>query len=194
MHRVDFLNCLHCQLTPPGNVWQCKEGHLLCDACSLGCTKCSLCQHAVNSRNRVAETMLDTMWNECPSCQLKVSLRDWTAHENQDCVNAPLKCPFPTGGACCRSFATLAAFEGHIEKVHLTPKHAKTYCCFGKQAAVELTLNVTDKYIMREEDSEVVVFPYGCTNGFDLETGRIKARVERPLSRKPVRFPIVKSG
>ena len=79
-----YLECKVCF----GNLfeaWQCRNGHLVCEACKWKCKGCPYCREPINSRNRVLEHLFEGCKHNCKHINMK-------EHMNI-CEYSPCICP-----------------------------------------------------------------------------------------------------
>merc|ERR1712150_44462 len=104
--KEDDLHCIVCFEFPTGgHVYQCKNGHLLCQIClqkilhqcKPQCPSCRVrLSREHSSRNRFAETVLASLQVTCSheGCGAILKFPDQKEHEEKDCEHRPAKCKF----------------------------------------------------------------------------------------------------
>ncbi len=86
--KVDF-KCPVCLEIPAGRIFQCDDGHIVCEKCDKGLVACPVCRQSreVYPAVRVAviEKILDLMAFDCRykeyGCNQKVSRKDLSEHQ-----------------------------------------------------------------------------------------------------------------
>ncbi len=82
------LECPVCFQIPRAKIFQCVNGHSICDRCSTKVTVCPTCRSfGVRIRNHLAESLLDDIkfqcsWNQ-QGCDKIILRSELSAHENQ---------------------------------------------------------------------------------------------------------------
>lgn len=115
-----ILECPVCyeNITPP--IYQCKEGHLVCNDCRKSCRKCPTCRGPLgNIRNRALEQCVANVKVSCKfkelGCHCKILLSKANNHA-ENCLYRPYKCPRSRSN--CK-------WEGQLHEVvdHLLTRH-----------------------------------------------------------------------
>lgn len=119
-HIKASLECNICCNAMTGHVYQCKNGHIVCEDCTTKCKGCPYCKESFGTRNIFLENILENYVVTCPHhlCKHKCKNVHMKSHKTQ-CVHRPINCLF------CK------------EKIHRSPeqiiKHLKTRhtadCC-----------------------------------------------------------------
>ncbi len=103
----DLLSCPVCLEIPKKEIYQCKNGHVICAQClSSGVSgKCPQCRVPLDrdhaTRNRSLESILDTMTFDCPQklkgCTEKLARGSFQMHSEKECkFNKVAKFDFKT--------------------------------------------------------------------------------------------------
>ncbi len=82
------LKCPVCFEVPEKEIYQCKNGHTICDECSEDMSLCPQCRVEMGGdnkiRSRALENLLDMMKFDCSykadGCTAKTSRKDITSH------------------------------------------------------------------------------------------------------------------
>lgn len=111
----DNLDCSICYNTMTTNVWQCRNGHSICENCKTRIHHCAYCQDHLFFRNRFFEELVQDYVVSCPNskngCKHKCKIQEMKSHESQ-CQYAPQMCPY-----CSEKIA------GHEMVAHLLFSH-----------------------------------------------------------------------
>lgn len=85
------LECPVCLLIPRKEIYQCKNGHSICNVCLMKLVICPTCRVAVSGsntvkvRNHYAESFLDSMKFECKwkdqGCEVLIERNQLPEHE-----------------------------------------------------------------------------------------------------------------
>lgn len=121
----NILDCPLCCESFRGKVWQCAEGHVLCDKCRSQLPepkKCPSCRKMLGSiRNRVLEDLSKDAplpcRNEPRGCNIILPLAKRMHHE-EECKYALFRCPHPDFGADCKWMGEAKQVVKHIEEMH----------------------------------------------------------------------------
>lgn len=124
----DNLECKICFTPMNGEVWQCKEGHIVCSKCKISCEdNCAYCKTPIQSRNRVLEELFSnyTIYCSHENCKYKCFNNEQMQKHKEECIHKPIKCMF------CKSFilpdktSILNHFISHHKSMFATKKEAK---------------------------------------------------------------------
>lgn len=109
------FECKICFNHMQNKVFQCKNGHILCESCKIKCTCCPFCKEIVNNRNLVLEQLLDYHFIECPNkgCTYSCKKMNMEEHMKSCCFN-PVQCP------CCGDKLWKDCIEAHMLDYHTT--------------------------------------------------------------------------
>jgi len=109
LFKEEELHCIVCFEFPPGNIFQCGNGHLMCEGCYdqvVDSVKpiCPTCRVKLNrekpSRNRFAESVLSSLIVPCPNegCDLKLKFANVKVHSTNECGYHKTECKFNSLG------------------------------------------------------------------------------------------------
>lgn len=118
MHAIrEQLNCPICTCTMRGRIYQCQEGHTICEKCIKKIDRCPYCRsRKLSARNRALEALASELSVSCAyhvkGCRFKAESSEIGLHE-QKCVYRPIKCPFRCGHQC-----TKERLVDHLVKYH----------------------------------------------------------------------------
>ena len=123
-----YLNCPICMDFFYENIFQCREGHVICEDCfrklritnagtSLQCPRCRICMRSDNTRNRALEDIAQQQLIKCKwrDCNV-IMYRDDIINHHKDCEHKAMTC----GVSDC----TWQGYGDEIEK-HCMDKHAR---------------------------------------------------------------------
>ena len=91
---IEHASCPVCFEDMIGNIWQCHNGHILCNDCSKRkeCKSCPECRdQSPKTRNIVLEQIFSKMESKCKFCQEKMST-EYMKHHIELCNKKPIKC------------------------------------------------------------------------------------------------------
>ena len=114
-----FLECIVCYHAPDAApIYQCDNGHLLCDDCNVKLSICPCCRGTLsNVRNRLAEKILDKIPTGCEfeefGCDVILPREDLPAH-GKECEFREVLCP----RRFCDEMISLAHLAEHFGTVH----------------------------------------------------------------------------
>ncbi|PSN45752.1 hypothetical protein C0J52_13792 [Blattella germanica] len=120
---VNLLECPVCMDTMRPPIFQCQNGHSICNKCKPGLTKCPTCRGAlITTRNLLAEQLAYKVVYFCPNkdrgCFENVSLEDMKKHETS-CPYRMYECLVGKDSGC--------AWVGRRSEIlrHMEEKHSK---------------------------------------------------------------------
>jgi len=109
------LECPICYSFMNGNIYQCAEGHSICQTCLPKCNTCPYCRQTGYTRNRILEDFLGDYTVSChhQGCDHVCKRRFMQDHVNT-CVFMPQKCP------CCSDVIdrNVSSIRQHFEEKH----------------------------------------------------------------------------
>eukprot|EP01083_Nonionella_stella_P079867 219256_1 len=122
---LDALQCPICMHTYHGMIFQCSEGHAICQSCkdSLNEPKlCPSCRSPLGScRNRALEAVVSAVKMPCENairgCTEVMSPDSLSDHQTE-CEFALYKCPHPTQADGCKWRGELSEVVNHIMERH----------------------------------------------------------------------------
>ncbi|KAL6847799.1 hypothetical protein ACP4OV_021927 [Aristida adscensionis] len=174
----DTLECPVCFNPFLASIFQCKNGHAVCESCCarIGNT-CPSCRDPIGDiRCRPLEKAIAGMAVPCAfamhGCTRRLRYAEKQAHEDSFCDYAPCHCPVPG----CAFSGTGAALYGHIGRLHANP-HRSTPAAreeddavtgFRWFAHVKLHRSTPSRVLLYETDWRVFVL----LNGGDTPSGR----------------------
>lgn len=118
------LECKICFNDMSGKIYQCVNGHVICDDCKSKCKSCPYCKETISNRNLVLERLLQNYTIACPysGCGLKCKNSIMSNHK-LSCAFKPINCPFCDTSVAGNEESVLAhLIEKHVNKCDiLTP-------------------------------------------------------------------------
>lgn len=111
------------------HIFQCSEGHLLCESCHVNCVrsnggKCPSCRKPVDGRARCGEELRAKTTVPCKNegCTASFKLVDRAEHEKSDCKFKPLECglelPESSVASSCHARVPPQKLVQHLELFH----------------------------------------------------------------------------
>ncbi len=124
----DFLEDLTCpvclEIQRDCKIFQCGNGHLICEACYVKVSDCPVCREKLvkpGPRSLFAEKAIKSLPVPCPhkafGCGLESSSSDEVASHGTTCTYRPVSCPV---AQCNSSSITAGSLLGHLMKLHGT--------------------------------------------------------------------------
>ncbi|KAK4602028.1 hypothetical protein RGQ29_011201 [Quercus rubra] len=150
----EVLDCSICleHLSPP--VFQCENGHIACSSCCNKLkNKCPSCFWPIGyNRCRAIEKVLEAVKIPCQNskygCKEVVSYSRKSDHE-KTCIYAPCSCPL----SHCKFIASSKQIY-----VHFSSKHTNSAIGFKYDSNFSVSLTLTDKFLVLQEQSNGVLF------------------------------------
>jgi len=113
--KEEELHCIVCFELPPGNIFQCGEGHLMCEGCYdqvVDSEKpiCPTCRMKLDrdrpTRNRFAESVVASLIVPCPNegCDQKLKFANVKTHRINECGFHKTECKFSSLGCDWQGF------------------------------------------------------------------------------------------
>ena len=116
----DILDCNVCFSVPvTKHIYQCNNGHLLCEDCNKKLTSCPCCRDPLsNVRSLVAEKLLDMIPTRCKfkeyGCNVILPRTDLQTH-SKDCQYRTIICP----NGDCNQMVCLTQLAEHFKNCHM---------------------------------------------------------------------------
>ena len=121
------LNCVICFDVPKQDpVYQCDNGHILCDTCHEKVTECPVCRIKLEGPKKL---VVETVFAKChgqpylkkDGCSVTLTKTELQKHQNI-CKYIPVPCVHPG----CREMVPMTELAAHIEDTHEVRCHFKT--------------------------------------------------------------------
>lgn len=108
-NKIECLVCMN-YMTPP--IYQCRNGHSLCDICCKKLKECPNCKGALEgARNYTLEDIVQTFYYPCKYEACKFSSKaDQIRNHEKNCIYGPFKCPLKAIEDC--------QWEGPITQIY----------------------------------------------------------------------------
>ncbi|KAJ0043951.1 hypothetical protein Pint_18660 [Pistacia integerrima] len=148
----EVLDCSVCcePLTIP--VYQCKNGHIACESCCKGMSRCAYCSSIIGyDRCRAIEKVLECVEIKCQNveygCQERMNYSKKRDHEN-NCRHVPCSCPLPD----CNFIGTVINLYRHCSLRHQEAVQ------FTYNRIIHITLHIEQKFVVLKEERRGDVF------------------------------------
>jgi E3 ubiquitin-protein ligase SIAH1 len=171
---------------------QCKNGHVVCDACRVHIQgTCPSCREPVGEiRSRALEDAIAGLVVPCAfsshGCTQLLKLKEMRDHEAFHCQHAPFACPFP---ACAYSAASAPLLHDHILDAHDLDK-VSSFSLVGSEWQVSLCRSRQPFLVLLDRVERRVFL---LLNGGDVRSGRSLSVVclgPRPAANKSLEFKL----
>eukprot|EP00808_Paulinella_micropora_P009501 g29655.t1 len=149
LFKEEDLQCLVCFDLPPSHIFQCENGHLLCEDCHnkvLDSAKpqCPSCRQKLTrdhpTRNRFAENVLAKLLVPCPNkgCSAQVTFKEARTHAQTACTFRSAICKYQPIGC-------------NWEGIHEAKRPHEKKCRTREQPVKVLLQNVQERNAQREK-------------------------------------------
>ena len=143
LHEIqDALECIVCLDVPKTDpVYQCDNGHILCNSCHANVTDCPMCRVKLGtSRNLAVERVLSKFPRACEydthGCKVKMIKGALETHQNS-CKYKPVRCL----SAVCKELIPMVEMPNHMNDIHKVFK-ANTYSIHYENMSKYMKSNV----------------------------------------------------
>ena len=123
------LECKICYNDMIGNILQCQNGHLICQACAKSCNTCPYCKNAgVFTRNLAMENLLQNHTVRCPHKECSIACKRQKMNEHiKICKQRPMMCPCCNQSIWCDNSSILDHLKVHHKCKQMQAKETKKH-------------------------------------------------------------------
>lgn len=118
---MEYTSCPICCEDMIGKIWQCKNGHLVCNDCNKRneCESCPECRDILpRTRNLILEKIIEQMESKCKFCNERMLNENMKVHI-PICTKRPLACcSFDKYSNCNTTFETCLELINHLRDHH----------------------------------------------------------------------------
>ena len=168
---MSYTSCPICCEDMIGKIWQCKNGHLICNNCNRRdeCTNCPECRDNLpRTRNLILEKIIEQMESKCKFCNERMLNENMKIHV-PICTKRPLVCcSYDKHSYCNTTFETSLELIDHLRndhnyKFHTCQLNTEMYRSFSIKSTQEhCQLNWTP--IIYEVMNEEKTIGYVCVH------------------------------
>ncbi|XP_066310924.1 putative E3 ubiquitin-protein ligase SINA-like 6 [Miscanthus floridulus] len=189
--NLDAFECPICLSVFQGSIFQCKNGHVVCDACRVHIQgSCPSCREPVGEiRCRALEDAIAGVVVPCAfcshGCRQLFKLKEMRDHEAFHCQQAPFACPLP---ACAYSAASAPLLHDNILDAHALDRD-RSFSLVGSTWWVSLRRSMPFMVLLDRVERRVFLL----LNGGDVRSGRSLSVVclgPRPAANKSLELKL----